>query len=195
MPESEPQIKRRKEILLAASQVFSAVGFFRADMNDIAKSAKIAKGTVYLYFPSKKELFIEVISEGLKNLADKIEKEVKDISDPIDELDKSIATYMNFFIENLPYYRILLHPDKEMREEIERIWQNYTLSKIPSIEDTLKKGINKGFFHKMNTTNVSYMILGMIDQTLGLWISNSQKEPIEKLTKQILDFIYTGIKK
>ena len=195
MPETELQIKRKREILVAASEVFSSVGFFRADMNEIAQFANIAKGTVYLYFPSKKDLFIEVISEGLKNLAEKIDKEVKDISDPIEELDTSIATYMNFFVENLPYYRILLHPDKEMRDEIERIWQNYTLSKIPSIEDTLKKGIRKGLFPKMNTTNVSYMILGMIDQTLGLWISKSKEEPVEKLTEQILDFIYTGIKK
>jgi AcrR family transcriptional regulator len=195
MAETELQTKRRKEILEAASRVFSSVGFFRADMNEIAKQANIAKGTVYLYFPSKKKLFLALITEGLNHLSDIIEAEVKSIDNPIEEMNKSIAAYMNFFNNNQPFYRILLHPDKEVKDDIEKLWQNYTLSKIPSIEDTLKKGVSLGLFNKMNTTNVSYMILGMIDQTLGLWISKIEKEPIENVTNQILDFIYSGITK
>lgn len=195
MAETELQIKRRKEIVDAASQVFSAVGFYRADMNEIAKLANIAKGTVYLYYPSKKDLFLAVISVGLKHLSDIIENTIKDVENPLEELKISIISYTTFFKENQPFYRILLHPDKEVKDDIERTWQNYTLSKIPSIADTLERGIILGLFREINTNTVSYMILGMIDQTLGLWISNPNRESIESMTEQALEIIIKGIEK
>ena len=195
MNETKQQIKRREEILLAASQIFSSVGFYRADMNKIAKIANIAKGTVYLYYPSKKELFLAVISEGLKKLSEIIENATRDIKDPMDELKKSIIAYMKFFQENPLLYRILLHPDKEVKEDIETTWQNYTLSKIPSIADTLNKGVELGQFKIADAHTVSYIILGMIDQSLGLSISNQDGSSIEELSEEVLRIIFTGILK
>lgn len=193
MAETELQIKRQKEIIDAASQIFSSVGFHRADMNDIAKLANIAKGTVYLYFPSKKKLFLAVIFDGLKNLADNIEDVVNNSNDPIEEFKNSIVAYINFFKENQPYYRILLHPEKEVKEDIENTWHNYTLSKIPTIEDTLNKCVEHGLFKKINTKSAAHMILGMIDQTIGLWISDKKNESIESMTEQVLEIIFKGI--
>lgn len=48
---------RRAEILDAALQVFGQYGYRRASMDDIAREAGIAKGTIYLSFTSKEEVF------------------------------------------------------------------------------------------------------------------------------------------
>lgn len=48
---------RPQDILLAAAEVFGAKGYARARMSDIAACAGITKGTIYLYFVSKKELY------------------------------------------------------------------------------------------------------------------------------------------
>src|SRR6185436_14513135 len=52
---------KRDCILLEAAKAFARFGFQKASVDDIAKSAGVAKGTIYLAAPSKKELFYEVL--------------------------------------------------------------------------------------------------------------------------------------
>ena len=53
--------KRREEIIHAAMKVFSQYGYERATMENIAAEAGIGKGTIYEYFPSKRQLFEDMI--------------------------------------------------------------------------------------------------------------------------------------
>ena len=48
---------RSRAILEATLAVFGEVGYHKARIEDIAERAGVAKGTIYLYFPSKKDLF------------------------------------------------------------------------------------------------------------------------------------------
>jgi len=71
MPKAtKPRWQRRKderpaEILAAALDVFTARGFSAARLDDVAAKAGISKGTLYLYFPSKEELFKAMVREML----------------------------------------------------------------------------------------------------------------------------------
>jgi AcrR family transcriptional regulator len=53
--------KRQEQILKAAMEVFSKKGYMAATIPEIARLAGIAAGTIYLYYPSKRELFVSVI--------------------------------------------------------------------------------------------------------------------------------------
>ena len=64
---------RREEILTAAIKVFGKKGFAATCVGDVADAAKMAKGTVYLYFESKEEIYataIRLAVERLQALAD-----------------------------------------------------------------------------------------------------------------------------
>lgn len=56
---------RRAELMAAALELFVEKGFSATRLEDIAASAGVSKGTVYLYFPSKDDLFKAVIQEGI----------------------------------------------------------------------------------------------------------------------------------
>ncbi|HEY6829781.1 MAG TPA: helix-turn-helix domain-containing protein, partial [Gemmatimonadaceae bacterium] len=60
MPEDRP-----RQILSAALEVFGECGLAAARLEDIAKRAGLSKGTIYLYFPNKDELFRAVIRSTL----------------------------------------------------------------------------------------------------------------------------------
>jgi AcrR family transcriptional regulator len=64
---------RRETILMAALDEFSARGFEASRIDDVAKRAGIAKGTVYLYFRDKETLFQELVREMLSPLLGGIE--------------------------------------------------------------------------------------------------------------------------
>jgi AcrR family transcriptional regulator len=57
--------KRRQAILAAALEEFSACGFAAARLDDVARRAKVAKGTIYLYFRDKETLFQELVRAEL----------------------------------------------------------------------------------------------------------------------------------
>jgi AcrR family transcriptional regulator len=71
--------QRQKQILSAAMEVFSRKGYAAATMPEIAESAGVAAGTIYIYYPGKRELFIAVIQSlifatPLLNLFEKVQK-------------------------------------------------------------------------------------------------------------------------
>lgn len=68
MAKPEPKWRRRKEerpgdIVAAALQIFSEKGFAGARIEEIAKRAGVSKGTLYLYFETKEEMFRAVVRE------------------------------------------------------------------------------------------------------------------------------------
>ncbi len=56
-----PPVERKREILEASAEVFSAKGYRVASINDILELAGIARGTFYHYFKSKKDIFLELV--------------------------------------------------------------------------------------------------------------------------------------
>lgn len=70
---TEIQMRRRDTILLAAKQEFSAQGYERAKMEEIAKRAGIGKSTIYEYFPSKKELLFSVMEAIMQFMLEKLQ--------------------------------------------------------------------------------------------------------------------------
>src|ERR1700733_15552578 len=72
---------RRSEILVAATKVFATKGFVATRMEDIAKVARLAKGTLYLYFQSKDAIYQATVRQAVTKLAALTEERVRKESD------------------------------------------------------------------------------------------------------------------
>jgi AcrR family transcriptional regulator len=64
-PRAERQAQRREAILAAALDEFSARGFAATRLDDVAKRAGVAKGTIYLHFKDKESMFEELIRTAI----------------------------------------------------------------------------------------------------------------------------------
>jgi TetR/AcrR family transcriptional regulator len=60
--------RRKNEIIDAAEQVFFSKGYDLATMDDVAEKAELSKGTLYLYFKSKEDLYLSITLRGLEIL-------------------------------------------------------------------------------------------------------------------------------
>ena len=65
-----PKFQRRKadrpdEIVAAALEIFAEKGFAAARLDDIAARAGVSKGALYLYFPTKQDIFRAVVEQGV----------------------------------------------------------------------------------------------------------------------------------
>src|SRR6185295_10914335 len=98
---------KRDCILLEAAKAFTRFGFQKASVDDIAKNAGVAKGTIYLAAPSKQELFYEVLLREVRSWNAEALALV-DPRVPADELLVRLAEFSQRTIDEHPLVRDLL---------------------------------------------------------------------------------------
>ena len=89
---------KRDQILDGAKRCFLRVGFENASMNAITAEAGVSKGTIYVYFQNKEELFVELIERERSALLDLAEHELNDaqtLEDALYRFCMSLATRMS----------------------------------------------------------------------------------------------------
>jgi AcrR family transcriptional regulator len=97
---------RHAEILEAARRVFSEKGFDQASVDEIAHAAGVAKGTVYLYYPSKRELYLETLKSGLEAMCAELEQDVLAARGAEARIRAFMDSKMRFFEKNCDLFRI-----------------------------------------------------------------------------------------
>jgi len=88
-PASRQQVLRRSRVLAAAAELGERDGFDHVQMNDIAKKAGVAIGTLYRYFPSKTQLFAIILYEELRKFAEEWQPTLDE--DPLDEVGDQLV--------------------------------------------------------------------------------------------------------
>jgi TetR/AcrR family transcriptional regulator len=95
--------QRRNMIIEAAEKVFFAKGLDPATMDDIAKEAELSKGTLYLYFKNKEDLYLALTHRSLEQLVGMFLAAVEKHSSGLDKVRAIGRAYMEFAKR---------HPDK-----------------------------------------------------------------------------------
>jgi len=112
MPSTQPTSPRsstpkRNELLLGAARAFLSDGFQAATMQRIAAACGVGKGTLYEYFSSKEDLFIEVCLSGFDTDSEMIEEAFRQSADPAETLDSVFQALLDgvpTILERMPLY-------------------------------------------------------------------------------------------
>jgi AcrR family transcriptional regulator len=109
-PEERELIKR--DIMKAGKDLFAMHGIKKTNVEDIARGAGIAKGSFYLFFNSKEELFMDIMEEFERNNKEKIESQfLKPGISPRAAL-KELFRYEMEMIEREPVFRVIMEKDE-----------------------------------------------------------------------------------
>jgi AcrR family transcriptional regulator len=91
---------RRQAILQAARQVFARKGYEPATLEAVAREAGLAKGTLYLYFRNKEDLFFHTVLNTLESLQDSIREQAERQEGALQKLRAVAAGQFAFFLRN-----------------------------------------------------------------------------------------------
>ncbi len=185
-----------REIILKESQkIFSEKGYYKTRIEDITKSAKIAKGTVYLYFKSKKDLFTSIIEKTLLDFYNRIKEASEKEKDEITKLKKIISEMIQEFADKEMYLRKVeihrLMEDRDLRAEFKK--RVFPIFKEISDYATgiIKEGIKKSKIKGEKPEVISAFIFGGIRNTClmhdFMYRENINKQTIEKEIFNILE--------
>jgi AcrR family transcriptional regulator len=110
------QERRRTEILDAATTVFAQVGFTSTDVQQIAVAAGVGKGTVYRYFPSKEELFLATVDQGMQRLTAAVNLAAAEKHSPLDRIAAGVTAYLTWFEHHPEMVELFIQERAQFRD-------------------------------------------------------------------------------
>ncbi|MBR2566089.1 MAG: TetR/AcrR family transcriptional regulator, partial [Paenibacillus sp.] len=90
---------KSEAILDAAYGIFGSKGFYETKMSDIADEAGIAKGTIYLYFKSKEQLFVAVSKRDCNSFISRLDYALQSQENTGDKLGAIAKTHLTYYYE------------------------------------------------------------------------------------------------
>lgn len=143
--------QRREEILNAAQTVFFEKGLQNATMDEIAERAELSKGTIYLYYGSKEDLYLAVMLRGFDLLHQMVQESAETAGNSLEVMRRMGMTYYDFFEKHRNFFRMfhfLQYPGlhKQVSPEMMETCNTHTQKTWKVVIDIFRKGIDQKIF-------------------------------------------------
>ena len=187
---------RTAGILEAARKVFAKKGFHDATVDDVANAAGLAKGTVYLYYRSKQDVYLAALKFGIGQMYSALVEEVNKVATTEAKLKALIAAKLAYFDENRDFFkiyyselgRIPTHP-----AGIDSEFKALYLEQARLVESILKEGIRKKAIRSLRTEQTAFaisdIIRGVVTQRILGWSKSKTGQDVDF----IFDLVWKGI--
>ena len=186
---------RKSELLSAARTVFSRDGFHDATIDDIAREAGVAKGTVYLYFKSKQEIYLAALRDGVELLNEEMRAEAAVPGPAADRLRRLLTAKITFFDKHRDFFQIF---QNEMGNRVEKTMaecKDLYFEQARIVEEVLLDGIKEGSVQKINTRKTAFAVTdltkGIVLQRVLGWSKTRLNDEVEF----IFSLLWKGIGK
>lgn len=139
---------KRSKIIEVALDLFSTLGYYETRLDEIAKQADVAKGTLYLYFKSKEDLFVQAMFEGSESWMSRSQDIMAAEGSFCDRLKRLIEFQLEVFtrvgplIQQYIQHGESLNPSSELTKSIFEKMRE----RIAIFSDFFKSGIERGEF-------------------------------------------------
>jgi len=193
VPTATP-VDKRTAILDAATAEFARRGFFGAQVADIARSAGIAAGTVYLYFRSKDEILTSVFDRTMKDAIDEGRAALADVTDPVERLRRIARMHLARMgrDRNLAIvFQVELRQTTKFMEQFSATGLRDYLAVIQqTIEDAQAGGL---FRTSISARTAAKVFFGALDEMATNWILSRRRYDLAGQADEIVDLLVGGL--
>ncbi len=184
----------KNKILQVASKLFSRYGFYKTSMDEIARIARRAKGSLYYHFKSKEELFTEVVAIEINNLKSQLSEILNNnnLSANIKIKDYLIKR-MEILNTASNYHETLKADFFEHFEFIDNLRNNLDTWEKKQIKNIIQHGITENIFENHNN-NMEVLLDVFIMVLKGLEIPFFLQNKYEKYSPHFDDLLKILIK-
>jgi TetR/AcrR family transcriptional regulator, repressor for uid operon len=165
---SQYKTETKEKIVDAAIVTFSKHGYDRTKMDDIAETANLSKGTLYLYFKSKEELFYAISENNIKALKEQLSVLFTKSEDLILDSQKF---YVNFRKASEQSDKVFLETiaESSRNQRLQEMLYHQRMKVLDIVTEYLKLQIKKGFFR--SDIDIDAVSVGLVSLYDGLSIS------------------------
>jgi len=186
---------RRNELLTAARTIFGKKGFHDASIEEIAETAEVAKGTVYLYYKSKKELYMEALRFGIESLNRELRSRADGPGSCLQTLRILTETKISFFDENRDFFRIYYSELSKLPSHpaaIAMVRDLYT-EQIKVFEVILRNGVRQREIRGVDVEKTAFAIADLTRGVATQRLLGTSKTTLEDDVDFVVNLIWKGI--
>ena len=169
---TEERNLRKKRIIKGALKVFNEAGIERTTMDEIATSSGFGKATLYYYFSSKDEVFVEIMEQGWKMLWEGIEARIVEEIGPRKKFMGIVKKMGEIVTSDKILYSFLFTAPNYIQESQKQTWKTYQERLYSILQSIIEEGIKKKEFVNMDPSLLMKAIGGLFHQLL---ISNDEE--------------------
>jgi AcrR family transcriptional regulator len=196
---------RKKLILKSARTLFFKKSFNKVTVDEIAKCSELGKGSIYLYFNSKEEIYAQILLNDIDNFNKQVSVLFDKKNTAAGLLVEFSCIYVDFFLNDSELFRILmtymLQPAKmNLTDKLNSQILGANIRSINTIGKILQLGIlSKEFPADINLKQNQNAIWGLLNGIISLYIFSGaqmkRRERIYSTIKLALEVFIKGLKK
>ena len=177
------QLAHKQEILEAAERVFARHGFHGATMEQIAREADFAVGTLYNFFKSKEDLYHAVVGDIFKRAEKAFRNEVLTKEDPRAAIEALVDLRLRFFRSHRAFARVVFETVHVGRLG-PRLWlprehlAGYDRA-MHELAGVLEQGIEQGVFVEAEPFALALVVHGALNAFIAHWVQKADEEPTQ----------------
>ncbi len=185
---------RTSEILQAARRVFGEKGYDRATIDDIARAARVAKGTVYLYYPSKRDVYWEALKQGILELRDDTVRRMNAAATLEGKIRAFIASKLEYFEAHKDFFGIYQPEFRRVQQtSIQKQLDGAYLEQVRLLEMAIRRAVRAAHIRGVRARAVAFAVFditwGLVTQRLRGWTECTIDEDVSFA----VDLLWKGI--
>lgn len=188
--------EKYQAIIEAAVKVIAKFGYHQAQVSKIAKEARVADGTIYLYFENKEDILISLFAEKMGQFIEMAELKIRQQELVEKKLRALIYTHFYQLSQNPDLAVVtqleLRQSNPELRRQINDVLKKY----LTLIDQIVQSGIEQGIFaSETDPLLARQMIFGTLDESVTSWLLKDRKFDLVSLVDPIHNLFLNGLKR
>ena len=186
-----PAVRRRRQLLDVALQLFAPRGFHGTSMDDIAEAAGVTKPVLYQHFRSKRELYLELLDDVGNRLLDAIGKAAAAAGSPRQQVESGFSAYFRFVSQNESAFRVLFVGSGRDGND------SGFIDAVRRVEDAIADAIATLIEADIDDEHrhlLAQGIVGLAESTSRYWLRHGRREDPEVLARRLADLAWAGLR-
>jgi AcrR family transcriptional regulator len=184
---------RSEQILEAAARLFAKHGYTETDTQLLADELGVGKGTLYRYFPSKRDLFLAAADRVMTMLRQRVDAAITGIDEPFERISVAIRTYLTFFGDHPEFVELLMQERAQFKDRKRPTYFEHREKNIEPWRALYRGLIADGRVRDMPVERITDVMSAACYGTMFTnYFTGRQKTP-EAQAEEILDVVFNGI--
>ena len=184
---------RKEEILTQAASLFAKHGYAGADTQLLIETIGIGKGTVYRYFPSKRELFLAAVDRVMRMVIERVDQSTAGLDDPLDIIRCGSRAFLGFFAERPEFVELLIQERALFKDRTKPTFIEHRIRNIERWRALYRTLIAEGRVRDIPVDRITDVVGHLLYGTIFLNYFSGQARSPDIQAHDIISILYHGL--
>jgi AcrR family transcriptional regulator len=185
--------RRRDQVLSTATRLFAEHGYSDTDMQLLADTLGVGKGTIYRYFPSKQDLFLSAVDHGMRLLRQRVDESIAGIEDPFDRVARAVRAYLAFFADHPEHVELLIQERAQFKDRKKPTYFEHRDAQAERWRSLYRQMIDAGRLRDVPVERIRGVLGDLVYGTMFTNYFTGRRRSPDEQANDILDIVFHGI--